>query len=870
MSSSRLVFTLSLLIVILIIPSNNFTFVNDQAPNFTTIPDLGEVSKVNEVVSSQIKLNGQPWGEMDVVPSGLYTDHVAALDTVYDGSTYHVIYALGDPFDTPADVRRVYYTNYSGSVWSTPIVIFDGSQGDYWGNTYSTVDSLALEYSMVTSTFYLAINTYYSGGHNRVLYLESKTTISNITSSVFDVTILGTAFHRPENIRLAIYGDTVMLGYEVWVSLNGARPYAITKNETFNPNFGVSKLIANNTETIPGDLHFEDIVYSDTSSKFLVIVRNSTAPKTEQNQIFESNDGLGSVWTENTVFGNLPTNPDGIAVASIEEFNNELYTTYSIVGDKIELVGQFNDLVITKTESGQVLPYLELISDRAALSPVSLSKTIFVNGNIVVIAIIRPDVVSHCNCEKTIVKMFTSSGNDIQTPSPLSLTNQLDQTILNNQSHSIFWPVIGGFGYYNIYRNRSMIKLGNYDYWGSWVSGETIEFIDYARLPAGLYNFTILVFDTEGNFVRDTVWITSNIAPLSIGSSNAFDSTIFVGESTGDAAPRPVWHIYGGLPGNYDIYRNNTIVQQGTFTYSQIRTNYWHYLNDGPILLAGIYNYTIYVSDTSGAFYTDTLWVTVKYHVPLTASSPRDHIYEIGENFELSWDVTGESTYFPLTFSISSNGSQSYYPRVGGWKDGDTITVTDTALFVGVYNYTLELRNGTHTVVDSVFITVVDSVLDSISFPDYIIMYSNQTHNLIWEVESTLYGTYEVYKNDIVYLQGDWADGDIVTISIGPLPSGDYVFTVYIMSSIGGSAIFTISVSVIDPIITETSTESTITTKKSTSTSTSSIEQTTSNPTQQSNSTANDRSGGSSLPAFTYFIFGGSLFMMIIVRKRRV
>ncbi|MCE7733305.1 MAG: hypothetical protein GPJ54_00410 [Candidatus Heimdallarchaeota archaeon] len=856
MSNSRVIVLFSFLLIILINPSNNFIVENST----TSDPRSSDYSKKGmgrDSTQSQIRLNAQPWNKISVVEEGKYEESIDGLDAVYDGSNYHVIFSIEN---TPGNV---YYTNYSGSLWSNPIIIFDGINIGIAKYNYSEVDSIALEYESSTSTFYLAINAYNLNlGHDKVLYIESKSKLSNITSIDFDGWILGNAFHRPEKIRLTQYGDTVILGYQRFISVVGSRPYAMRKNTTSNPNWDSAKLITNEN-TNSGNHYFEDIAYSPSNSKFLVFLINSSSPQYEKGKIFESSDGLS--WIENTSFGNLPSNPEGFSSVSLEEYNNELYATYSINQDRISNK-QFRDLVITTTEGGQFLPYLDYIEARGAVFPPSSndkSKTMFVNGNLVVIALVRTDFVSTCNCEPNIVKMYIGTGVDIPAPALPTLTSPPDQTILNNQTVDLSWTVNSGeFGYYEIFRDEVKIQLNPYNSqvnWGTWTNNKIINYTDFTRLPEGTYNFTINMYDTEGNFYTDTVWITSTTAPFAISTIYADNGTMFIGEITTDAKPNSFWYIYGGLSGSYDIYRNDTIVQQGTFTYDQIKYNYWVELNDGPIFSPGIYNYTIHATDSSNAVVTDTIWIIVKGHAILSVSSPSDQTYLTIQNFNISWDVSGESTYtFQQTFSVSTNGTWTHTPNFGNWLDGDKITITDGLLPVGVYNYTMELRNSTHTVSDFVLITIINPILPTITIPADITVYSDQTFDLIWSVDTTLEGSYEILKNGSKYTEGNWSDGVIITITDGPLLTGYYNFTILITTSEGNSASFSVFVTVIDPALPPVFTPSQITSVSTTNTSS-----------QITNSTVGDNTDEAFLSGFTFVLLSAPVMMTTIIIRRR-
>jgi hypothetical protein len=150
----------------------------------------------------------------------------------------------------------------------------------------------------------------------------------------------------------------------------------------------------------------------------------------------------------------------------------------------------------------------------------------------------------------------------------------------------------------------------------SWISGTTTINID--GLSLGTYNYTIILNDTTGNSVIDTVWVTvyDNSAPIfTLTASNTTVSEV-------SSSNYVSWVVTDLNPSTYVIYRDGSPGSPIAWSSGNTLS---HGIDD---LSQGIYNVTIVVSDSSGNLSTQTVWVTV---VDLTAPSlisPDDIEYE--------------------------------------------------------------------------------------------------------------------------------------------------------------------------------------------------------------------------------------------------
>ncbi len=156
----------------------------------------------------------------------------------------------------------------------------------------------------------------------------------------------------------------------------------------------------------------------------------------------------------------------------------------------------------------------------------------------------------------------------------------------------IFWtPSDTHPFHYVIYRNGTEVASDSWD----WI----FIGINIDGLSVGVYNYTIVVYDTSGNYANDTVFVTviETIEPT-------IDHPADMDYEEGTTGHSITWTSSDEHPSHYVVYRNGTQVVSESWDGSSITVNV-----DG--LGVGVYNYTIVVYDTSGNCASDTVFVIV-------------------------------------------------------------------------------------------------------------------------------------------------------------------------------------------------------------------------------------------------------------------
>ena len=256
---------------------------------------------------------------------------------------------------------------------------------------------------------------------------------------------------------------------------------------------------------------------------------------------------------------------------------------------------------------------------------------------------------------------------------------------------------------YFVFKNGSNIKSG---YWSSNVDIQ----VSLDTLNVGVYNFTIIFFDTNNVSISNSVFITViNPAPV---LTHPADVTF----NAGTSGNKVTWLATDNNPNTFILYRNNVNIANGNWKSSDsITLN----LDD---LIPGTYNFTLVVSDTAGLKTSDSVLVTVNKPVSavptpqITIVSPGDiKYYTYWTNAKLTWKVSYKDGY-----------GNSWNLYVDGKKvdTGVLINNTDYTFNLPTYKLSAGLHNLTFQVFvqdfNSKFYSAKDEVLANVIFEQLI------------------------------------------------------------------------------------------------------------------------------------------------------
>ncbi|TKJ24167.1 MAG: hypothetical protein CEE43_00355 [Promethearchaeota archaeon Loki_b32] len=281
---------------------------------------------------------------------------------------------------------------------------------------------------------------------------------------------------------------------------------------------------------------------------------------------------------------------------------------------------------------------------------------------------------------------ITYSNLEELIPGIYNFTCFVNNTYGKLNSSSIFFTILPNLHTPNIDRNTSdlILNIGtsnfiiswhaidldgnNNSFWitrnssilasGTWNNDSDIIFMESEILNVGYYNYTCFVNDTSGLKNQTSIYIQIiNHDPIIF--NNSIDFIVNVG-TTGYSLS---WHA-SDIDGNTLIYwieRNGGLVAQDSW------------VNDSDIiyvesefLSAGIYNYTCFVSDTTGALNQSSIFVKINsYPYYSDVTLPLNHIYEQDADyvFNCTWtDIDGTIgkvllEFDSFNFTVTTNKS---------------------------------------------------------------------------------------------------------------------------------------------------------------------------------------------------------------------
>ena len=302
---------------------------------------------------------------------------------------------------------------------------------------------------------------------------------------------------------------------------------------------------------------------------------------------------------------------------------------------------------------------------------------------------------------------------------------------------------------------------------GSWTSGVGLD-VDVDGLSLGLdYNFTIIVYDGTGNKDVDTVLIDV-VDETKPNLNEPADITDYELGSSGNEVS---WTATDLLPDYYFIYRNETKIDEGSWSSGVPITK------NIDSLSLGIYNFSIWVNDTSGNIDTDYLWVTVQDSTNPILNEPADDTIEFGSSGnQIIWVATDLD---PDNFIVYKNTSTH---DSGSWSSGVDIIIDIDGFTLGLWNMTIIVFDGSeNSDVDLVWILVEDSTNPILNEPaDDTIELGSSGNQIIWVATDLDPDNFIVYKNTSTYDSGSWSSGVNIVIDIDGFALGLWNMTIIV------------------------------------------------------------------------------------------
>jgi hypothetical protein len=255
--------------------------------------------------------------------------------------------------------------------------------------------------------------------------------------------------------------------------------------------------------------------------------------------------------------------------------------------------------------------------------------------------------------------------------------------------HSIAWIASDEYeNQFEIYRNGTLLVND------VWISFIPIS-ISIDNLIRGVYNFTILIYDSNNNTINDTVITTVFDSNFPLLVNYPQNMQIIEGSLNNSI----FWIIEEQHPQNYIIYQNGKNVSEGAW------------VSESPIhfnldqLEEGEYNITLTAWDESSNTLSHTIIITVNDKTPPNLLVVPDYyeFYIGGVDHALSWMANDQH---PSTYSLLKDGGIIV---TGVWNNNEIIEYSLNALEAGYYNFTIILYDNTNNnVFHTVFVKAKD------------------------------------------------------------------------------------------------------------------------------------------------------------------
>lgn len=213
----------------------------------------------------------------------------------------------------------------------------------------------------------------------------------------------------------------------------------------------------------------------------------------------------------------------------------------------------------------------------------------------------------------------------------------------------------------------------------------------------GTYNFTLAVFDIDGNTMSDTVFVT--VFDATAPSLDGPDDMIIEELQQGQVL---VWTAYDSHPHLYKILLDNTLLTSGPWNSSSEEI---YVIITG--LALGEHNYTVVVYDIDGNTAADSVIVSVLDQTCPSVSAPQDlTITEGNDTAKIVWTACD---LHPHSYKVFRDG---LLLQSGSWTSiSQEIVISLADLEVGVHNFTIAFIDSSNNEgVDTVMVTVQSAI----------------------------------------------------------------------------------------------------------------------------------------------------------------
>ena len=736
--------------------------------------ELDSNSRIYLYTSNNITITNSVFNSGSVGTSAIYgtgSHNISISDVEIYGGNSHAIWIDGDN----VDITRLYVHDcfsYAAFLYGDNVTIVD-----------STVVDTNFGFGLSTSSHSIIYNNYIENTQSYGVYVLMGT--DTIVNNNIINGSRGTAFFASNPTYLQVVNNYIESPSDYGISVSGGS-HILLRNNTINK----TENAANSAVRVVNSpfIVIRDNVITNSASHGIEI-QNSINSTIHNNRVDHSTQtGIYVSGCENTTVSHNEVSFNGVNGIQLVSSHNSSVIFNTVYN---HTAGGANSIVFILTNTTEVL-----------------NNTIFNGVNGIYMASnshqnqIYYNVISQCSSTNAyddgtqnvwddgtvlgnywddydFVSPYNISGGagsqDRYPQSSIPICNHPPDRSISEGStgYNITWLTSGRYlDTYYLYRNSSLIETGAWNHYTFVISLD--------GLVKGLYNYTLVLKDSNGETATDTVWIwvSDTTAPTLSEPSDLNIEYGTVGNSI-------VWTGVELHPDSYVVFRNGTVIMSGPWDGSSITVNV-----DG--LLPGIYNYSVFVNDTSSNSDTDLVFVTVSDTVAPAITPISDVEFENGlTGNDLVWDV---DELLPDMYNITMNGT-----LIVSGTYTDNVTYNVDAYSSGHYLFVVYVNDTSgNSASSSVMVTIRPNAAPVLDHPDDIeYEYGAGSYQITWHGDDVSPNHYWVYRNGTVVIEGAWA-GEAITVDVSGGDVGSYNYTIRLLDDLGNSATDTVIVTVVD------------------------------------------------------------------------
>ena len=335
---------------------------------------------------------------------------------------------------------------------------------------------------------------------------------------------------------------------------------------------------------------------------------------------------------------------------------------------------------------------------------------------------------------------------------------------------------------YTIYKDSNPEEMAV-----SWSTGNTIMY-DVSALTYGVYNFTILVYDTLSNFAVDYIKVTVTDAQPPVFEVAPTDFSFYQGSSGNYIT----WNASDSNAAKYNVTIDSVI-----FSENVAWTNYELVSVSVDSLPYGVHTVLIEVFDQTGNILRSTITVTVLDNIDPVVNSLSNTSIELGTSTVLQWNATDSN---PDTYNITRNGILF---DSGTWATSTYTTFNLGTLPIGTNNLVITFYDlAGNSVQDVLTVTVTDTTPPSVNSPSDLSPVEDgneSSYTIAWIGTDYNASTYDIWIDGVLNSSNNpWVSGISIAYKIPDITLGMHNFTVVFYDGFGLWSNDTVWVEIVD------------------------------------------------------------------------